>query len=92
MHAGDDRQAPDELRDEPELQEVLGHDVGEEVGGVDLGLAAQLGAEAHAAPPRTALDDLLKTGERTADNEQDVRGVDLDELLMGVLATALRRH
>jgi hypothetical protein len=39
-----------------------------------------------------ALDDLLDAGEGAAADEQDVRGVDLDELLVGVLAPALGRH
>ena len=39
-----------------------------------------------------ALDDLVEAGERTTADEQDVRGVDLDELLVRVLAAALRRH
>ncbi len=34
----------------------------------------------------------LEAGERATTDEQDVRGVDLDELLVGVLAPALRRH
>ena len=38
------------------------------------------------------LDDLVEAGERAAADEQDVRGVDLDELLVRVLAPALRRH
>jgi hypothetical protein len=42
--------------------------------------------------PMRGLDDLLETGERAADDEQDVRRVDLDELLVRVLAAALRRH
>ena len=39
-----------------------------------------------------ALDDLLDAGERAAADEQDVGGVDLDELLVRVLAPALGRH
>ena len=39
-----------------------------------------------------ALDDLLEAGERAAADEQDVGGVDLDELLVRVLAPALGRH
>src|SRR5581483_999818 len=38
-----------------------------------------------------ALDDLLEAGERASADEQDVGGVDLDELLVRVLASALRR-
>src|SRR5262249_9252497 len=41
---------------------------------------------------RALLDDLLQAGERPAADEQHVGGVDLDELLVRVLAPALRRH
>src|SRR5207249_9627876 len=46
--------------------------------------------EPDALPADAALDDLLKAGERPPADEQDVRGVDLDELLVRMLATALR--
>ena len=36
---GDDRQPADELGDQPELQQVLGQHLGEQVAGVALGLA-----------------------------------------------------
>ena len=48
--------------------------------------------EADALVADAALDDLLEPGERPTADEQDVRGVDLDELLVRVLAPALRRH
>src|SRR6266568_1493332 len=47
------------------------------------------GSEPHALLPGPALDDPLQTGERAAADEQDVGGVDLDELLVGMLAAAL---
>ena len=37
-------------------------------------------------------DDVIKACEGTADDEQDIGGVDLDELLVWMLAPALRRH
>ena len=37
-------------------------------------------------------DDFLKAGERTTADEENVRGVDLQELLLRMLAAALRRH
>ena len=55
-------------------------------------LAVHLGSEADPALADPALDQLVETGERPATDEQDVRGVDLDELLMRVLAAALGRH
>ena len=42
--------------------------------------------------PSRLSHDRVHPGERAAADEQDVRGVDLDELLVRVLAPALRRH
>ena len=55
-------------------------------------LAVHLGPEPDAALSDAALDQLVQPGERTAADEQDVGRVDLDELLVGVLAPALRGH
>ena len=55
---------------------------------VDLRLRAE--ADRPLADP--LLDDLLEALERAAADEQDVGRVDLDEVLVGVLAAALRRH
>src|SRR5438046_7972265 len=91
MQGDDDRQAADELRDEPVLQEVLRLQVLEGFGH-RLALVARVWrTEADRAPPDPLLDDLLKSVERAAADEQDVGRVDLDEVLVGMLATALRR-
>ncbi len=50
------------------------------------------GAESDAALARTRRDDVFESGEGAGHDEQHVRRIDLDELLMRVLATALRRH
>src|ERR671910_2848515 len=89
---GDDRQPADELRDQAELQQVLWHDLAEPVGAVAFGLAADLGAEAQAMSAYSVLDDLFQPGEGAAHDEQHVRRVDLDELLVRVLAPTLGRH
>ena len=92
-HGADDGQAADELGDEAELQQVLGQHLG-----VDLAeflSALRCGCSALKPTPLLAgpaLDDLVDAGERTAADEQDVGGVDLDELLVRVLAPALGRH
>ena len=54
--------------------------------------SAVIGAEADRLLADALLDDLVEPGERAADDEQHVRRVDLDELLVRVLAPALRRH
>ena len=60
-----------------------------------LGLAGvilQRTAEAQCGFVGAAQDILIQTIEGTAADEQDVGGVDLDELLLRVLAAALGRH
>src|SRR6185436_5313013 len=83
-------QATDELRDQAELQQVLWKHLGEQFPGILVGLAAHGAMEAHALVTDPALDDLLEAGERATADEQDVGRVDLDELLVWMLATALR--
>ena len=89
-HRGDDRQSTDELRNQPELDEVFGHDLAEVILGVDLGLGLDLGTEPQATFSDPVRDDLLQARERTRHDEKDVGGVDLDELLVRMLAAALR--
>ena len=90
-HGAHHGQAADELGDQPELDEVLGQHVAQDLAVVAV-LAVHLGPEADAALADAALDQLVQPGEGTAADEQDVRGVDLDELLVRVLAPALGRH
>jgi len=51
-----------------------------------------LRAKAHRSLPDPLLDDPVDAVERTAADEQDVRGVDLDEVLVRVLAATLGRN
>ena len=51
-----------------------------------------VGLEAERLLADAALDRLVEADERAAADEQDVRRVDLEELLVRVLAAALRRH
>src|SRR4051794_37565427 len=92
VHRAGDRQAPDELRDQAVLHQVLGQAALEELAEVALGLGLDVRAEAHALVADAALDHLVEVRERPTADEQDVRGVDGQELLVGMLAAALRRH
>src|SRR5439155_3379308 len=87
----DDRQPADELGDEPVLQQILGLDHRQEIAHPALLAPLDLRAEAHAGPPHARPDDLLEADEGAAAEEEDVRGVDLDELLMRVLSPALEQ-
>ena len=90
--ADDDGEAADELGDQAVLEQVVGHEVLEERLAPLLLRVLRLRAEADAPLADALLDDLLEPLEGAAADEQDVRGVDLDEVLVRMLAAALRRH
>src|SRR5260370_26645301 len=92
VQGDDDRQAADDLRDEAVLQKVLRLQVLQSLGD---GLALDLGVRAtntYRAAADALLDDLLQPVECAGADEEDVRRVDLDEILVRVLAPALRRY
>ena len=91
LQGDDDRQAADELRDQAELEQVLGLDLLKDLGEVALLDLLDVRAEAEHLLADAVLDDLLDAVKGAAADEEDVGGVDLDELLVGVLAAALRR-
>ena len=88
----DHREPADELGDHAELHEVFRQHLGEQFAGVAVDARADGAVEPDALVPDALLDDRLEPGERTAEDEQHVRRVDLDELLVRMLAAALRRH
>src|SRR5690606_3332632 len=69
-----------------------GLDLLEQLRLVALLLGRDLGAKTELAAADTPLDDLLDAVEGAPADEEDLRGVDLQELLLGVLAAPLRRH
>src|SRR5438093_6853049 len=88
-----DRQPPYELGYEPVFDEVFGLDRAEDLADVLAVLqASHVRTEADAALFGAAADDLFQAVERSPADEQDVRGVHLHEVLVGMLAPALRRH
>src|SRR6185503_8123124 len=85
-------QAADEFRNEAVLDEVFRLHVMEQVAAMRAQVdRAHIGGEADAALLRAVEDDLLEAGEGAAADEENVRRVDLQEFLLGVLAAALRR-
>ena len=76
----------------PNLQEILRLERAQHLAGAPILGRLDLGAEADSRALAARRDDLLETGEGAAADEQDVGGVDLQELLLGVLAPALGRH
>jgi hypothetical protein len=70
----------------PKLRRSLRHDAGEHLGRLRRVLGAHVGAEADGVLTDPAADDLVETGERATADEEDVRRVDREELLVGMLA------
>ena len=87
-----DRQTPNELGNQPILHQILGDDLAERSPHRNAALRAHLGTKAHLLLSKTRLDDLLKAIKRTAADKEDVRRIDLQEFLLRMLASALRRH
>src|SRR5262249_45496092 len=89
---GNDRQAADELGNQTVFQEVLRFDLAKDFARLAILRRQNLGAEADGGRPPARRDDLLQPIEGAAADEQNVGGVDLQELLLRMLAAALRRH
>src|SRR5699024_4632898 len=77
--------------DDTELQDVVGLDLPQNSRAVLL-LALNVGAEADALLVQAMLDDLVQALECAAADEEDVLRVHLNELLVRMLPTTLRRH
>src|SRR5215203_161586 len=92
MDCRDHRQAADELGDQAILDQVLRQHLLEPLAGVFFLARGDFSAEADSAVAHPALDHLVEFGEGAAADEEDVGGVDRQELLVGVLAPTLRRH
>src|SRR6266540_4160506 len=92
VDGGDNRQPTDELGDQTVREQILRHHVRQQLRGHVVVARANVGAEADRVLARALADDLLEPRERAAADEQDVRRVDRQELLVRVLAPALRRH
>src|SRR4051794_4351025 len=92
VHSRHDGQATDELRDQSEVEEIFGHDAAEQLGALRVALRRDLAPEADGVLADALGDDLVEAGKRAAADEEDVRRVDREELLVRMLAAALRRN
>src|SRR6266576_2806859 len=89
-----DREAAHQLGDEAIPEQIVGLDIAKRIL-LDLGgdtLGHLFFCKADLPPAGAGLDDLLEPVERAAADEQNVLGVDLDILLLRMLAPALRGH
>src|SRR5947209_5271993 len=88
----DDRQTADEFGDEPEFEQILRLDLAQDLAGAAIIRRLHLGGKTDRRALAAARDNLFQPSESAAANEEDVRRVDLQEFLLGMLAPALRRH
>ncbi len=92
LEGGDDRKPADELRDQAVLEQVLGLYFAQNLALAAVVEGPHVGAETDRGAPAARRDDLFKSGKGAAADEQDIGGVHLQELLLRVLAAALRRN
>src|SRR5690554_2820051 len=85
----DHRETTDEFGDHPELHDVLGAHVAQQVVAAFQALG-EVRAKAHLALADAPRDDVGETLEGAAGDEEDVAGIDLDELLLGAISRSLR--
>src|SRR5207247_8972258 len=77
-------------RDPAILQQAHRLQLLEDIGALRVAIPMHFRAEADLLLTDAVLDQALQSVEGAAADEQDVRGVDLDEVLVRVLAAALR--
>ena len=92
LRLGHDGRTTHELGDHAKGVEVLREHLTQQVVLVDRGGAGDLGVKAHALVAHAIGNDLIQTHKGTATDEQDVRCVDLQQLLLGMLAAAGGRN
>jgi len=91
MEVSHNRDSADELRDHPVFDQIFRVDLGQKLGRAGL-IAPEIDVKAHPLLVEPIGDQLVETDERTAADEEDVGGVDLQKLLVGMLAPPLGRH
>ena len=92
LRLSDDGSTAHKLGDHTKSVEVLREHLTQQVILVDRGGTGDLGVKAHALVAHAVGDDLVQTNEGTAADEQDVGRVDLQKLLLGMLAAAGGRN
>src|SRR5882672_5517094 len=87
-----DRKPPDELRNQPELDQILRLDLRKSLAEPLLARALDVGIETQSFLAGAFLDHFFEPDKRASTNKEDVSCVDGEELLMRMLAPALRRN
>ncbi len=88
----DHRQAADQFRNETELDQILRFRFAKQFAHATLGLRAHRRGETDAGLFRSVANDFFQPVKRATYDEQDVRRIHLDEVLVRMLAAALGRY
>ena len=91
LQAGDHGHTANELRDNAELHQIVGLHLGKQLAHIPILPAFHRRIKADGAPVRPGLNDLIQPIKGTAADEEDIGGIYLDHLLLGVLPSALGR-
>ena len=91
---GHDRQTADQLRDQAEFYQIVRLDLFQQLlaGLILVERGTQLAAKAQRGIVGALLDELFQPVKGTTADKEDIFGVDLDELLLRMLAAAVGRH
>src|SRR5690606_38753077 len=86
------RQTTDKFRNKAELEQIFRLALAQQLASPALLRRGDMRAEADGFALKTIADDLLQPRKRAAADQQAVRRIDPQKLLLGMLAPALRRH
>src|SRR5690606_19151448 len=92
LQGGDHRQTTHEFGDEAKLDEIFGFDFGEKLADAPFGFGTHRGRKTNTGFFGPVADDLFETVKGPTDNKQNIGGVYLYKILVGVLASTLGRH
>ena len=86
------RETSDKLRNKAEFNQIIRLNLGIEILQILLAALAYIGTESHRMLSHTGLYDFIQSYKGTAADEQDVLRIDFYQLLIRMLAPALRWH
>src|SRR5690606_5912977 len=86
------RYASDKLRNQAKLEQILRHDLAENITNFFLFFGFNFRTKAHRFLASTLLNDLLQTIKGPSADKEDVRSIDLNKLLVGMFPATLRGH
>src|SRR5690606_6598034 len=84
-----DRQAPDELGDKAEADEVVWLLLSEQLAGLLLDVRADGSTKSDRSLVEAIGDDVFEAGEGASANEENVRGIDLNRLFLRIFPSDL---